>query len=632
MMGLLAIGGSKLLSLPGVMDGIKEFMKKVVVGVSDLIQKGVQLLSGLLKDNEVINSISKVIKSVFLFIADGISGAADFFKNIITDPANKDSIGKIVVSVIGTVFNGLLAAFDIAGKALSDNKDSIKEGIVTVFVKIAEALAGVVGFASELVKSPEFSQAIADIWLKLKEFIGDILNIEIPLGDFGTVTLGTAFATVAGAMVAFEVAMAALTGYILTKVVGGALGKGAQAAGNVAGAAGAAGGGKKGVLGKVAGALSSPTTTAVLGTAAVGITAAKSMGGGKETSTSPVKAGTEGPATTAQKASAVSAAKSFAGKSGADFVSSMEGFAGKAYLDPPNNTKNQYSIGYGHLITEAEVKQGFINLGNGKKIDVKGPGGKDTVISKEEAKELLNSDIPKYEAIAANALGSEAWSKLNQDQRNALVSLAYNGGAGQINYLIKHGLRDAILKGDIDGASKIIYEKGWKTSGGKQLAGLDTRRLKEATLFAGSSSQAPSQMAAAPTPAQTPAGGEQKMPDAPPVASTSPTMNQNASATGDAAKKGSSKGSEKDKSFGQKMMDLLASEGGDFMKQLDEMTGGKLGFASGDLAQALRTRNISETGDTIDGSTNITGDTSTNSTQPLPSIYDDALLSKISVV
>jgi GH24 family phage-related lysozyme (muramidase) len=220
------------------------------------------------------------------------------------------------------------------------------------------------------------------------------------------------------------------------------------------------------------------------------------------TSPTPI-AGQEGPATEKQRATAVSTAKGFVGKSASDFVASMEGFAGKAYLDPPNNTKNQYSVGYGHLITEAEAKQGYINLGDGKKIIVKGPGGKDTVVSKDEAKELLNSDIPKYEAIATKGLGVDAWQKLNQDQKNALTSLAYNGGSGQINYLVKNGLRDAILKGDMQAASKIIYEKGWKSSGGKYLAGLDTRRMKESTLFASSlqGTEAPTQMAGTPAPA-----------------------------------------------------------------------------------------------------------------------------------
>jgi GH24 family phage-related lysozyme (muramidase) len=129
-----------------------------------------------------------------------------------------------------------------------------------------------------------------------------------------------------------------------------------------------------------------------------------------------------------------------------DYIASKEGFATKAYLDPPGNTKNQYSIGYGHLITPHELKQGYINLGD-KKVEVKGPGGKDTTISKEDAKALLQNDIPKYEKAAADALGVDAWGRLNTEQRNALTSLVYNSGQAGINHLIKKGLRDAILKG-----------------------------------------------------------------------------------------------------------------------------------------------------------------------------------------
>ncbi len=199
----------------------------------------------------------------------------------------------------------------------------------------------------------------------------------------------------------------------------------------------------------------------------------------------------------------------FMGKGAASFISSMEGFAGKAYLDPPGNTKNQYSIGHGHLITAHEIKQGYINLGNGKKVEVRGPGGKDTTISKEEAQALLSTDIPKYEKIASDAIGADAWQKLSEDQRSALTSLAYNA-PGNLPGLVKAGLRDAIMKGDSAAASNIIYEKGWKTSQGKYLAGLDARRKKEASLFAGGTMDSSgTQMASAQRPSPTKMPGKE---------------------------------------------------------------------------------------------------------------------------
>lgn len=622
LLGLVAIGATKLLSLPGVMDGLKTFFKKFILGISDLVQKGVGFLSDLLKDNEIITSITKLIKSVFMFIADGISGAADTFKNIITDSGNKESIGKIIVAVVGTVFTGLMSAVDIAGKVLSENQEAIKNGVVTVFVKIAEALSGAVKFVDMLITDPNFIAAAAKIYEAIKSFIDTLLNEPIGTIDgFGPVNLKMAFIALGAGFVALQAGMAVLTGRIVGKAVGERMGLPGGGGGATTGdTTGGKKSGKQRLLGGLGKAVDVGLYGAMLYAGYKGITefsaakdeAAKREETRKQTPTSPVRAGTEGFASTEQKTSAVSVAKAFAGKSAADFIGSMEGFAGKAYLDPPNNTKNQYSVGYGHLITEAEIKQGFINLGNGKKIAVSGAGGKDTVVSKEEATALLNSDLPKYEAIASKGIGADAWAKLNQDQRNALTSLAYNGGQGQINYLIKNGLREAILKGDMENASKIIYEKGYKMSGGKLLAGLDTRRLKEATLFAGSGSDLPTQMAMSSPP--TPNLPTPNPPTPAAAASTQPPPAPPST-------------------IGETLANLMTGgSSGDFLKQLDDMTGGKLGIASGDLAKALRTRNLFEnTGDMIDNSMNMTSSSSTEISGPIPGVFDETLLSKLSM-
>jgi GH24 family phage-related lysozyme (muramidase) len=613
LVGLAALGIDKLLSVGGVSTGIQEALKKIIVTIADLIQKGAEILTPMMKDPKIVDSITQLVKKVFTFIADGISASADVFKNIITNPENKDSIGKVIVAVISTVFKGLLSAIDIGGRLLSENADSIKQGVVTVFVKIAEAIAGGLKFTESLLKDPAFTQAVANIFYAIKSFIKTIWETPIQT-PIGSVTIGGVLVTLGAAMIAFEAAMAAATAYLLGKGIGSVMGGGKGVSGP-----GGGGGGAKGKFGRLASIATSGYTTAALGGAALGLNYMRSKEDEKQSlqdaqgyvpasAVSPVKYGTTGAATTEQKGSAVSSAKSFAGKAGADFIASMEGFAGKAYLDPPGNNKNQYSIGFGHLITEAEVKQGFINLGNGKKIDVKGSGGKDTVISKEEAKALLNSDLPKYEAIASRRIGADAWAKLNQDQRNALTSLAYNGGSGMINHLVKNGLRDAILSGDTAGASKIIYEKGIKTSGGKFLAGLDTRRLKEATLFAGATSDVPMQMAAVPTPV--------------PEGSAGPTL---ANQIQDVA------ASAKEKAGGA--MDSLISTLSSGYESLDKATGGKLGMLSGDLQALLRDKSFLtalQTPEFNDLSRNVNSTDNVAQNEKTPSVYDEVLLSKLS--
>ncbi len=248
----------------------------------------------------------------------------------------------------------------------------------------------------------------------------------------------------------------------------------------------------------------------------------------------------------------------FSGKGVSDFITAMEGFSSKAYLDPPGNKKNQYSIGHGHLITENEIAQGYISLGKDKKIPVKGIGGKDTTITKEEAKLLLETDIPKHEKIAANAIGIEAWKKLSDDQRTALTSIAFNA-PGNFPSLIKAGLREAIMKGDAEEASRIIYEKGWKTSQGKYLPGLESRRRKEAALFASGVQSGEREIADANRP----------VPDRKPSSETASSENKKPFTVN---------------SVGKSVADFARDQ----MIALDKLTGGQLLKGSTELADMLR--------------------------------------------
>lgn len=152
---------------------------------------------------------------------------------------------------------------------------------------------------------------------------------------------------------------------------------------------------------------------------------------------------------------------------------------GKAYWDPPNQNK-LVSIGYGHQIKPEEYKQGYIQAGD-EKILIKGEKGIDTSMTPQQAKKLLEIDLPKYEERAKKPLG-ESWQKLTDEQKTALTSYAYN--VGSTVSLVNAGIKTAIDKGDTQEAAKIISEKGIRTAGGKFNAALDKRRKKEAELFA----------------------------------------------------------------------------------------------------------------------------------------------------
>ena len=165
----------------------------------------------------------------------------------------------------------------------------------------------------------------------------------------------------------------------------------------------------------------------------------------------------------------------------AEFIAKQEGLpkGGKAMWDPPGQN-NLVSIGYGHQIQEHEYKQGFIQAGNDQ-VKIVGDRGIDTVMTKDQAKSLLAADLPKYEERAKKPLG-EAWGKLDDEQKAALISYAYN--TGSTGSLVKQGLKEAALTGNDEAGGEIISEKGVRTAGGKPFPALIKRRKLEGDLYA----------------------------------------------------------------------------------------------------------------------------------------------------
>ena len=135
---------------------------------------------------------------------------------------------------------------------------------------------------------------------------------------------------------------------------------------------------------------------------------------------------------------------------GIELIKQSEGLRTKAYDD----TGGVKTIGYGH--TGDAVKKGKI--------------------SEAEAEALLQQDV----AEAQSAVDSLVQVPLSQSQYDALVSLAFNIGYGQLE---QSTLLKKLNAGDYEGAAK-EFER-WVFDDGKKLPGLVKRRQREAKLFSG---------------------------------------------------------------------------------------------------------------------------------------------------
>ena len=112
-------------------------------------------------------------------------------------------------------------------------------------------------------------------------------------------------------------------------------------------------------------------------------------------------------------------------------IKEHEKFSAKAYPDPEKNPdgsikRKLFSVGYGHQITEKEVQQGYIQVGD-TRVPVLGDLGKDTILTKQQADILVAQDFSKYEN-SAKAIPN--FDKLNSAAQDALIDITYNMGVG----------------------------------------------------------------------------------------------------------------------------------------------------------------------------------------------------------
>ena len=145
-----------------------------------------------------------------------------------------------------------------------------------------------------------------------------------------------------------------------------------------------------------------------------------------------------------------------------EFVAYWEGFPndGKPYNDPVGHC----TIGFGHLI----------HLGNCTSADYKQWGQ----LSEKEAKQLLRKDLE----IFAQGVKEKTtlWPKLEQHERDALISFAFNVGLGAYG---SSTLLKKLNQGDKRGAAKEFPR--WVYASGQKLPGLVRRREAERKMFLG---------------------------------------------------------------------------------------------------------------------------------------------------
>lgn len=153
-----------------------------------------------------------------------------------------------------------------------------------------------------------------------------------------------------------------------------------------------------------------------------------------------------------------------------DFIQGKENAPGDFKDSVYRDSSGKEHIGFGHLITDREKQSGIVI---GKDLVPYTPSMK---ISKQQGETLFKQDVSSKTDFVKDKLGTENYNKLNNNQKAALVSYAYNTGH------IPTGAKEALIKGDMQGVASSIAG-GINTTGGEQSKGLTKRRKEEADLF-----------------------------------------------------------------------------------------------------------------------------------------------------
>lgn len=139
-------------------------------------------------------------------------------------------------------------------------------------------------------------------------------------------------------------------------------------------------------------------------------------------------------------------------KQGLDLICRFEGFSPVIYICPAGYP----TIGYGHLITEANKEQ-FLDG-----------------VNEDEALELLRSDVGKAERAVLRLIAVP----LTQGQFDALVSFTFNLGSGALQ---RSTLRRKVNHEEHADVPAELMK--WVWAGGKKLKGLVKRRAAEAQYY-----------------------------------------------------------------------------------------------------------------------------------------------------
>lgn len=503
----------------GVKDAIKNFIKKVLEVVSDLITKGAELIHDILKPGEISNKIIDFIQLVINTVLKVASDFTEFLRNFVnkisSDQELLSKLQTIIENIVTTIFTVVMTAIESIKESISKFGPEISKAILDGVIFILNGIASGIQYVTTFFNSQEFRQSFADLVQSVYDLIVSILNVEIPVPGLGSVKLITLILAVEGTVLAAKLALSTLTasiyGWIAKRALSSAIG-GMDCSGVLGGKGGTGTSGKPGKRKK--GFFETGANLLQWGGLAAGATALYStISGvyerGEQLDEKYEDAPTVDPSTTANQQAPTQNYVDQKPPSQTPTQTGVSTTVNNSFVAPPASLTNssvpssptapsparpvnQNPPGMPRSLEEyigmeferKKAREGFRNkayaspeggtdtIGIGHKLSnaEQNAGGvfiggrlvkadRNTPLTDQQVKDLYIQDVMNHANGAkrqVNSLaGQDVWTGLNPMQQYALMDLSFAGGPG----LITKDLADAIKSGDMNRASQIIQQK-----------------------------------------------------------------------------------------------------------------------------------------------------------------------------
>jgi hypothetical protein len=172
------IGIVKLITSINIGQYMAKFITNTFSALFDVAKKSVDVITGVLGDQEVQNSFLKTIKAVFTFLGLVLIKGFDIAKDILNDSDIQEKVKSVFQSVLNNVVDVVSALYDILTKTLVENVEKLKTGIVEIFSAITDLIVAAIIAIQDFVSDDRIRTSLSNVAVAVMDFIKVALTQE----------------------------------------------------------------------------------------------------------------------------------------------------------------------------------------------------------------------------------------------------------------------------------------------------------------------------------------------------------------------------------------------------------------------------------------------------------------------